>query len=468
MPPTLAAVAALPQLALRPLTGPPPAAPVTWVAVSELEDPTPFLEGGELVLTTGMRLAGGDAAGYVARLVARGVAGLGFGVGLGHAAVPAGLLDAARAQGLALLEVPRATPFVAIGKAVSQLLADERLEDVTRAYQAQRALTRAALDGPGALAARLGRLLGAWVLLLDADGAVRHAHGAGEAEAAALAPELPRLRDGAAASVAVGDAGGHVAVQRIGLGRRPRGYLAIGTAAPLPQAAHGIAGAAVALLTLASETPGGERELRAALAALLLGLPGGPSGPLRVLACAAGAVEALDGTSLGARCLVLPRGDHAVVVAPDAAAGRVAALLAADGPVGVSEVLADGGTALAQAEETYAAARRGGAGVLHHRDLPGQGVLALMDPGAARAFADALLAPLRAAGPDLVPSLRAYVQANGQGEAAARALGVHRHTLRARMQRAAALLGRDPDDPAARAELWIALAVTPDTDAVPQ
>ena len=30
--------------------------PVRWVAVSELEDPTPFLEGGELVLTTGMRL----------------------------------------------------------------------------------------------------------------------------------------------------------------------------------------------------------------------------------------------------------------------------------------------------------------------------------------------------------------------------------------------------------------------------
>ncbi len=60
----------------------------------------------------------------------------------------------------------------------------------------------------------------------------------------------------------------------------------------------------------------------------------------------------------------------------------------------------------------------------------------------------------------LVETVRAYVAANGQGEAAARALGVHRHTLRARMRKATELLGRDPDDPAVRAELWIALAIT--------
>ncbi|MFC6930362.1 helix-turn-helix domain-containing protein [Actinomadura yumaensis] len=59
--------------------------------------------------------------------------------------------------------------------------------------------------------------------------------------------------------------------------------------------------------------------------------------------------------------------------------------------------------------------------------------------------------------------------ANGQGEAAARALGVHRHTLRARMRKAARLLGRDLDDPAVRAELWIALSVTAnDEDAIGQ
>ncbi|WP_207400978.1 PucR family transcriptional regulator ligand-binding domain-containing protein, partial [Actinomadura roseirufa] len=179
MPPTLAAVAALPRLRLRPLTGPPPDAPVVWVAVSELEDPTSFLEGGELVLTTGMRLTPDNAAGYVDRLVARGVAGLGVGVGVIHDTVPPALVAAARDRGLALLEVPRPTPFIAVGKAVSRMLAAEWYEDVTRAYQAQRELTRAALAGPGPLVTRLARLLDGWALLLDPAGAVRHAEPAG-------------------------------------------------------------------------------------------------------------------------------------------------------------------------------------------------------------------------------------------------------------------------------------------------
>ena len=54
--------------------------PVRWVHISELEDPTPWLSGGELLLTTGLQL--GDAAqqrAYVTRLARHGLAGLGFG-----------------------------------------------------------------------------------------------------------------------------------------------------------------------------------------------------------------------------------------------------------------------------------------------------------------------------------------------------------------------------------------------------
>ncbi|WP_460369696.1 PucR family transcriptional regulator ligand-binding domain-containing protein, partial [Actinocorallia lasiicapitis] len=171
MAPLLASVAGLPQLALRPLTSAPLDVPVRWVAVSELADPTPFLEGGELLLTTGMRLAEPDS--YVRRLAGRGVAGLGFGVGVGHDAVPDALVEAAQEHGLPLLEVPRPTPFVAIGKAVSRMLAAEQYEDVTRAFQAQRELTRAALRGPDAVVARLARELRGWVLLLDPVGEVR-------------------------------------------------------------------------------------------------------------------------------------------------------------------------------------------------------------------------------------------------------------------------------------------------------
>ncbi|MEU9022975.1 PucR family transcriptional regulator [Actinomadura sp. NPDC048394] len=480
MPPTLAAVAALPQLGLRSLTGPLPDAPVVWVAVSELEDPTPFLEGGELVLTTGMRLTPGGAAPYVDRLVGRGVAGLGFAVGVIHPGVPPELLAAARDRGLALLEVPRPTPFIAIGKAVSRMLAAEWYEDVTRAFQAQRELTRAALTGPGALVRRLARLLGGWALLLDASGAVRHAEPAAARDrAAALAPELARLRRRPAsgstpASMALAVPGDHIVLQRVGLGGRPRGFLAVGTRAPLPHVAHTIVGAAVALLTLQSETPRTGRDARAALAALLAGLPATgpavPRGPVRVLACAGGGavVDALETDPAGERCLAAPLDGGTAVIVPDDLAGAVTALLAGTGPIGVSDPgEADAGAgalagALRQAEDALAAARRTGRQVLRHADLPGQGVLGLLEPEAARAFAAALLAPLAAE--DLVGTVRAYVAANGQGEAAARALGVHRHTLRSRIRKAAELLGRDLDDPAARAELWIALAVTSNGD----
>lgn len=482
MPPTLAAVAALPQLGLRSLTGALPDAPVVWVAVSELEDPTPFLEGGELVLTTGMRLTPGGAAGYVDRLVGRGVAGLGFAVGVIHPDVPPELLAAARDRGLALLEVPRPTPFIAIGKAVSRMLAAEWYEDVTRAFQAQRELTRAALTGPGALVRRLARLLGGWALLLDASGAVRHAEpAAARGRAADLAPELARLRRRPAsgsspASMALAGPDDHVVLQRIGLGGRPRGFLAVGTDAPLPHAAHTIVGAAVALLTLQSETPRTGRDARAALAALLAGLPAAgpavPDGPVRVLACAGRAAvrDALEADPAGERCLAAPLADGTMVIVPDESAEAVTALLTGTGPIGVSGPAGTGAGAgalagaLRQAEDALAAARRAGRPVLRHADLPGQGVLGLLEPAAARAFAAALLAPLQAE--DLIGTVRAYIAANGQGEAAARALGVHRHTLRSRMRKAAELLGRDPDDPAARAELWIALAVT-DNDGGP-
>ncbi|QFG21167.1 PucR family transcriptional regulator [Actinomadura sp. WMMB 499] len=489
MPPSLSAVAALPQLGLTSPTGPPPDTPVLWVAVSELEDPTPYLEGGELVLTTGMRITAGNAAGYVARLVERGVAGLGFGVGVIHPAIPDELLTAARAQGLVLLEVPRPVPFIAIGKAVSRMLAAEWYEDVTRAYQAQRELTRAALAGPGRLVTRLARLLGGWALLLDAAGDVRHAEPTrARAHADALAPELARLRRRSpspggtpeAASLALSLPGEHIAVQRIGLGGRPRGFLAVGTGEPLPPTAHTIVGAAVALLTLQSETPRTARDLRSALAAVLLDRPAGgpaggsalPRGPVRVLACAPGkggtgaVLDALESDPAGERCLPLPAGRRVAIIVPDGLAETVVSLLAGVGPVGVSAPAGAEGVppapgalapALRRAEEALSAAVRADLPVLHHADLPGQGVLGVLDPEAARAFADALLAPLRAERLD--GSVRAYVQANGQGETAARALGVHRHTLRTRMRKAAEILGRDPDDPAVRAELWVAFAV---------
>jgi PucR family transcriptional regulator, purine catabolism regulatory protein len=95
--------------------------PVSWVHVSELPDPTPFLEGGELLLTTGLALLHPDQsmADYVRRLADAGVVGLGLGTGLSHPAVPGELVRAADDCGLAVLEVPRQTPFIALSRTVS-------------------------------------------------------------------------------------------------------------------------------------------------------------------------------------------------------------------------------------------------------------------------------------------------------------------------------------------------------------
>ena len=54
--------------------------PVRWVHISELKDPTPWLSGGELLLTTGMQLNTPQRQReFVDRLADHRLAGLGFG-----------------------------------------------------------------------------------------------------------------------------------------------------------------------------------------------------------------------------------------------------------------------------------------------------------------------------------------------------------------------------------------------------
>ena len=55
MPLTIPDLVSTPELGLRLLADRPSGdSPITWVHVSELADPTPFLTGGELLLTTGI------------------------------------------------------------------------------------------------------------------------------------------------------------------------------------------------------------------------------------------------------------------------------------------------------------------------------------------------------------------------------------------------------------------------------
>ena len=172
---TVADLVAMPGLGLRPAPGAPPLdGPVLrWVATSELADPTPYLEGGELLLTTGLGTRGWSQewTAYVDRLADAGAAALGLGTGLTHPALPDALVQACAARGLVLLEVPRATPFVAVSRAAAELLQDQEAATTRLALDLQRRLTRAALGlDLRPLVERLAQLLDASVALVQRDG----------------------------------------------------------------------------------------------------------------------------------------------------------------------------------------------------------------------------------------------------------------------------------------------------------
>ncbi|MGO4457386.1 PucR family transcriptional regulator ligand-binding domain-containing protein, partial [Streptomyces sp. M-16] len=182
-PVPLAALTADRELGLRLLAGPADA-DVYGVHASEMADPSPYLLGGELLLTAGAGLAGAagtgaapggaapadpaDPAEYVARLVRAGVGAAGFGVTPVHETVPPSLVEACERYGLPLVEVPPGTPFTAVGRAVWRLMAEARTRELRRVTDAQQSLASAAAR-PHPVAAVLSRLaasLNGWAALL--------------------------------------------------------------------------------------------------------------------------------------------------------------------------------------------------------------------------------------------------------------------------------------------------------------
>jgi PucR family transcriptional regulator, purine catabolism regulatory protein len=108
-------------------------APVRWVHSTELPDPTPWLKGGELLLTTGMQLTGPKLQReLIERLADHDIAGLGFGVGFAHKRVPAALVTAARKREFPVFEVPYELPFIAITERAFAQRLNERYELLQR------------------------------------------------------------------------------------------------------------------------------------------------------------------------------------------------------------------------------------------------------------------------------------------------------------------------------------------------
>jgi purine catabolism regulator len=100
--------------------------------------------------------------------------------------------------------------------------------------------------------------------------------------------------------------------------------------------------------------------------------------------------------------------------------------------------------------------------VASYRDLGAfQLLLSLQDDDALRLYCDSVLGPLEDAsgeyGDELIRSLEAFIEQNGQWERAARELYCHRHTLRYRIRRVEQLTGRDLSSARDRIEFWLAL-----------
>ncbi|QOV35224.1 PucR family transcriptional regulator [Streptomyces ferrugineus] len=270
MPPTLASLVHHSALKLTVRAGEDRLdVPVRWAHASELADPVPYMEGGELLLITALKLDAENPEAmrrYVRRLVGAGVVGLGFAVGVHYEDVPKALVDAAAQEDLPLLEVPRRTPFLAISKAVSAAIAAEQYRAVTAGFAAQRELTKQALtDGPEGLLTALASQVDGWAALYDASGAVvaTAPEWAGR-RAARLTADVERLRERPApASSVVGgpENEDRVELHTLGTGRRPRAALAVGTAAALGTAERYAVHSAIALLTLTTER---SRSLQAA------------------------------------------------------------------------------------------------------------------------------------------------------------------------------------------------------------
>jgi purine catabolism regulator len=102
-----------------------------------------------------------------------------------------------------------------------------------------------------------------------------------------------------------------------------------------------------------------------------------------------------------------------------------------------------------------------GRSVVSSRDLGSYGLLSAQPREVIEGYVASVIGPLierdRERGSELVASVRAFVEAGAHWEDGAAVLGVHRHTLRYRINQAQELIDRDLGDAQDRMEVWLAL-----------
>jgi purine catabolism regulator len=432
------------------------AAEVRWVATSELPDPAPFLEGGELLLTTGLGTKDWRTqwSAYVTRLLEAGVVALGLGVGLTHRSPPAALVRACREQGLNLLVVPRETAFVAVSRSAARLIERREEAQARAALEIQRELTAAASkpDARKAIVERLAHLLDGEAALLAVDGRVLTG-----SLSIDVSDALVRIRGhGLRGAITSSDARSAFFLLPVGLRGRPAHYLAAVVRGRPSDGARGAVTTAVALLSFVADQDRQRRDTRRALATRSLELlTHGEVESAGVVADAAGLgplpVRArfvrATGPALDEVLEALEdRGLLAAVVGEElwAVTSRVPDLPGLR--VGVGDTHRTAGLALART--TVATP------VVQWDQVVREGAIALVEPTLAAEFSLSFLGGLE---PEQVDTLRSFLRHHGSRLQVAEDLGIHRNTVRNRIEQIEAVIGRSLDDPDTRVSAWLAL-----------
>ncbi len=366
-----------------------------WVHSTELVDPTPWLRGGELLLTTGLQLQSAKAQReLVARLAEHKIGGLGFGTGFAHKRLPPALADEARKRSFPLFEVPYELPFIAITERAFAQLLDERYEMLQRSMAGD--VLAEALTGrlyPEELQARLrpfgiGERSAVLAFVLADPGR--------SVDPAVAAPLVERFL---AREDLLGEQVG--GPQKNGAGRQLGSLVAIraGLLCAVLDGAEGLDPIVLA------------RRIRTELVARV-------GGEVRASASRVAPTQSLRLSFHEARCALeavrlQQNGNGAEVVATYADLGAFQLLLS----------LQDDDALL-----TYC-----------------RGVLGPVEAGEGEY------------GDELLRSLDVFIEHNGHWEKAATALYCHRHTLRYRIRRVEQLTGRDFSTARDRIEFWLAL-----------
>ncbi|NKX54732.1 PucR family transcriptional regulator [Arthrobacter mobilis] len=503
---TVEQILGIPRLMLELRVGGNLQAPVRWAAVSELLDPTAYLTGGEILLTTGINAPRDRAAWdtYVGRLAGRGVVALGFAVELFHPDVPEDLLAAAEQARLPVFAVPEATPFLDIIKAVANEQVAQERSAAESMLATQRALTKAATepDGRAGVIRRLASLIAdSQVAIFGPDGEPVLRTDDGGMDAAAVAGLIRRIRP-ARMRGSVSDSGpaGSTVIHPLGLRSIPHSYLAVVSPHPLDGAARGAITTSVALLSLHTERLTEQalihRKIRAGALALalngdlrscnaLISIAGetrwrSAAQRVRVLR-AGGTPEQLEEASRLLEGLIRQPRRRLLMGAVEPAGEGTAflQLLVEDSPARIEQVVgllqtcgaqtgvggrkpfAEAGASDVEARE--ALARAGGSvHTVHWDTLVSAGIARLLPEDTARAYAAELLGPLQAADSPaarLLQTLQAFLAHNGNRRRTAEELDIHRNTLIQRLGLIEQCLGRSLEEPQLRADLWIALRI---------